>query len=134
VKNILNKIISGDDVGTFFAPRTGKKVKSVKKWIAFGKRTTGIIVIDKGAEEAVLNKGKSVLPVGVVEVRGKFSRGDTLEVLSPEGKLIAKGITNFSSEELEKIKGKNRKKILSEFGASMCDEVIHRDGLVVFYE
>ncbi|MDD3819016.1 MAG: glutamate 5-kinase [Actinomycetota bacterium] len=134
VKNILNKIISGDDVGTFFAPRAGKRVKSVKKWIAFGKRTRGTIVIDKGAEEAVLNNGKSVLPVGVVEVRGKFSRGDTLEVLSLEGKLIAKGITNFSSEELEKIKGKNRKKILSEFGTSMCDEVIHRDGLVVFYE
>lgn len=134
VENVLDKIISGENTGTFFAPQVGKKVKSVKKWIAFGKRSKGIIVIDKGAEEAVLNKGRSVLAVGIVEVNGKFSRGDTLKVLSHDGKLIAKGITNFSSEEIEKIKGKNREKILSEFGVSMCDEVIHRDCLVVFYE
>lgn len=134
VENVLDKIISGENTGTFFAPQVGKKVKSVKKWIAFGKRSRGIIVIDKGAEEAVLNKGRSVLAVGIVEVNGKFSRGDTLKVLSHDGKLVAKGITNFSSEEIEKIKGKNREKILSEFGVSMCDEVIHRDCLVVFYE
>lgn len=134
VENVLDKIISGENTGTFFAPQVGKKVKSVKKWIAFGKRSKGIIVIDKGAEEAVLNKGRSVLAVGIVEVNGKFSRGDTLKVLSHDGKLVAKGITNFSSEEIEKIKGKNREKILSEFGVSMCDEVIHRDCLVVFYE
>ena len=133
-KNVLNKIISGENIGTFFVPQVEKKVKSVKKWIAFGKRTRGIIVIDKGAEEAVLNKGKSILAVGVVEVKGKFSKGDTLKVLSIDRKLIAKGITNFSNEEIEKVKGKNRDKILSEFDASMCDEVIHRDCLVVFNE
>ncbi len=133
-KNVLGKIISGDDVGTFFAPRSTKKVKSVKKWIAFGKRTKGFIVIDRGAEEAVLNKGKSILAVGIMEVDGKFSRGDTLKVLSIDGKMIAKGISNFSSEEIEKIKGKNRDKILSQFNASMCGVVIHRDCLVVFNE
>jgi len=133
-KNVLSKIISGDDVGTFFASQTTKKVKSVKKWIAFGKRTKGVIVIDKGAEEAIIDKGKSILSVGIVEVKGKFDKGDTLKVFSIDGKLIAKGISNFSSDDIEKIKGKNREKILSEFGASMCDEVIHRDCLVVFNE
>jgi glutamate 5-kinase len=133
-KNILNKVIAGDDIGTFFAPQTVKKVKSVKKWIAFGKKTKGGIVIDKGAEEAVLNQGKSILAVGVVEVNGKFNKGDTLKVFSMDSKLIAKGISNFSSEDIERIKGKNKKKILSEFDASMCGEVIHRDCLVVFDE
>jgi glutamate 5-kinase len=133
-KNILNKVIAGDDIGTFFAPQTVKKVKSVKKWIAFGKKTKGGIVIDKGAEEAVLNQGKSILAVGVVEVSGKFNKGDTLKVFSMDSKLIAKGISNFSSEDIERIKGKNKKKILSEFDASMCGEVIHRDCLVVFDE
>ena len=131
-KNILDKIIAGEDVGTFFAPQTAKKVKSIKKWIAFGKKTRGSIVIDRGAEEAVLNRGKSILAVGVVKIDGKFSKGDTLRIFSLDSKLIAKGISNFSSEDIEKIKGKNRKKILSEFDASMCSEVIHRDCLVVF--
>jgi len=130
--NVLDKIISGEGTGTFFAPSAEKKVKGVKKWIAFGKRTMGSIVIDRGAEEVVLNKGKSILAVGVAEVSGKFSRGDTLKVLSVGGKLIAKGISNFSSEDIEKIKGKNKEKILSDFGPSMSDEVIHRDYLVVF--
>jgi len=133
-KDILKRVISGDDVGTFFVPRSAKKVKSVKKWIAFGKRTRGIIVVDKGAEEAILNKGKSILAVGVVEVSGRFNKGDTLKVNSTDGRLIAKGISNFSSEDIEKIKGKNKSKILSEFGISMCAEVIHRDCLVVFNE
>jgi len=131
-KNILDKIIAGEDVGTFFAPQTVKKVKSIKKWIAFGKKTKGGIVIDRGAEEAVLNKGKSILAVGVVKVNGKFNKGDTLKIFSLDSKLIAKGISNFSSEDIEKIKGKNREKILSEFDALMCSEVIHRDCLVVF--
>jgi glutamate 5-kinase len=133
-KNILSRIIAGDDVGTFFAPQTEKKVKSIKKWIAFGKKTKGAIVIDRGAEEAVLDKGKSILAVGIVKVNGKFNKGDTLQVFSLDSKLIAKGISNFSSEDIEKIKGKNKKQILSEFNSSMCYEVIHRDCLVVFNE
>jgi len=130
--NVLDEILAGKNVGTFFAPQTMKKVKSIKKWIAFGMRTKGAIIIDKGAEEAVLNKGKSILPVGVVKVSGKFNKGDTLKVFSMDNKLIAKGISNFSSDDILKIKGKNQKKILSEFSDAMCSEVIHRDCLVVF--
>jgi len=130
--NVLDEILAGKNVGTFFAPQTMKKVKSIKKWIAFGMRTKGAIIIDKGAEEAVLNKGKSILPVGVVKVSGKFNKGDTLKVFSMDNKLIAKGISNFSSDDILKIKGKNQKKILSEFNDAMCSEVIHRDCLVVF--
>jgi glutamate 5-kinase len=130
--NVLDEILSGKNVGTFFTPQTMKKVKSIKKWIAFGMKTKGAIIIDKGAEEAVLNKGKSILPVGVVKVNGKFNKGDTLKVFSMDDKLIAKGISNFSSDDILKIKGKNQKKILSEFNDAMCSEVIHRDCLVVF--
>jgi len=130
--NVLDEILAGKNVGTFFAPQTMKKVKSIKKWIAFGMKTKGAIIIDKGAEEAVLNKGKSILPVGVVKVSGKFNKGDTLKVFSMDNKLIAKGISNYSSDDILKIKGKNQKKILSEFNDAMCSEVIHRDCLVVF--
>ncbi len=131
-KNVLAGIIGGQDIGTFFKPRTERKVKSIKKWIAFGVRTRGSIMIDRGAEEAVVKKGKSILPVGITEISGRFNPGDTLKVLSADNVLIAKGISNFSSEEIKKIKGMNEKSILPVHGEALCGEVIHRDCLVVF--
>lgn len=129
---VLEKIINGEIVGTFFKPKTEKKVKSIKKWIAFGTRTRGSIILDRGAENAIVTKGRSILPVGVIRVGGKFSKGDTLKVYSEDGRLIAKGISNFSNEEVEKLKGKNKRQILEEYGSSMSGEMIHRDSLVVF--
>ena len=117
---------------TFFKPSTGTRVKSIKKWIAFGVRTKGSIIIDRGAQEAVIKKGKSILPVGITGVKGRFNRGDTLKVLSPDDAVIAKGISSFSSQEIKKIMGKNEKSILPQYGEDMCGEVIHRDCLVVF--
>lgn len=131
-ENVLSGITSGQDIGTFFKPSTARKVKSIKKWIAFGVRTRGSITIDRGAEEAVVKKGKSILPVGITGLEGKFSRGDTLKVFSTAGTLIAKGISSFSNEEIKKIMGLNKKSILPAYGESYCGEVIHRDCLVVF--
>jgi glutamate 5-kinase len=131
-ENILSDILDGKDVGTFFKPRSGSKVKSIKKWIAFGVRTRGSIVVDDGAKNAVINKGTSILPVGITGVRGKFDRGDTLKVMSADNMMIAKGISRFSSEDIKKIMGKNEKAILPQYGSDMCGEVIHRDCLVVF--
>jgi glutamate 5-kinase len=132
--DVIEKIVSFEKIGTFFAPRTSHKVKSIKRWIAFGTGTKGKIVIDKGAEDAVTNKGKSILPVGIIKVEGKFSRGDTLKVFSVDDKLIAKGISNFSNDEISRLMGKNEQQILPEFGSILCSEVIHRDNLVVFNE
>ena len=129
---VLEKIVSFEKTGTFFAPQTSRKVKSVKRWIAFGTGTKGKIVIDRGAEDAVANKGKSILPVGIIKVEGKFSKGDTLKVFSVDDKLMAKGISNFSDNEISRLMGKNEKQILAEFGSTLCGEVIHRDSLVVF--
>ena len=131
-KNVLSSIIGGNEIGTFFKPSTARKVKSIKKWIAFGVRTRGSITLDPGAEEAVVKKGKSILPVGITDLEGKFNRGDTLKVFSAGGILIAKGISNFSNEEIKKIMGMNEKSILPAHGQSFCGEVIHRDCLVVF--
>jgi glutamate 5-kinase len=131
-ENVLTGITGGQDIGTFFKPSTARKVKSIKKWIAFGVRTRGSITLDPGAEEAVVKKGKSILPVGITDLEGKFSRGDTLKVFSTAGILIAKGISNFSNEEIKKIMGLNEKSILPAHGEALCGEVIHRDCLVVF--
>ncbi len=132
--NVLEKIIRFDSIGTFFAPQTKRKVKSMKRWIAFGIQTKGAIYLDSGAEEAVGLKGKSILPVGVIRVEGSFNRGDTLKVFSQQGRLIAKGLSNFSDGEIAKVMGKNKSQILKEFGREMCCEIIHRDSMVVFDE
>ncbi len=131
---VIKKIFSAKNIGTFFYPGKQKKVKSLKKWIAFGIKPKGNIVIDRGAEEAVVSKGKSILPVGVIKVNGRFSRGDTLKVFSVDGKLIAKGISSLSGGEAKKVMGKNREAILSEHGPGLCSEMIHRDCLAVFKE
>ena len=133
-KNVLSKIINFEKIGTFFAPSPGRKVKSLKRWIAFGIVPKGNIVIDSGAVDAVKRGGKSILPVGVVEVQGSFSRGDTLNVYSTGGMLIAKGISNFSDRDVLKVMGKKEKKILEQYGSDLCFEIIHRDSLVVFDE
>jgi glutamate 5-kinase len=133
-EDILKKIVSFEQAGTFFAPQAQKKVKSIKRWIAFGMQSKGNIYVDRGAEEAVEARGKSVLAVGVAKVEGSFNKGDTVRVYAPDNRLIAKGISNFSNETLEKIMGKNEKQILNELGREYCCEVIHRDSLVVFNE
>lgn len=130
--DVLDKILNFESIGTFFVPQTIKKVKSIKRWIAFGTRTKGSIIIDRGAEDAIRNKGKSILAIGVVEMLGNFNKGDTLKVLSIDNKLIAKGISSFSAEEIDNIKGKNQNQIAKQFGSLFCNEIINRDCLVVF--
>jgi len=133
-EDILKKIVSFEQAGTFFAPQTQRKVKSIKRWIAFGMQSKGNIYLDNGAEEAVESRGTSILAVGVAKVEGSFNKGDTVRVYSLDGRLIAKGISNFSGETIEKIMGKNEKQIFKEHGEEYCCEVIHRDSLVVFNE
>ncbi|MBN1298196.1 MAG: glutamate 5-kinase [Actinobacteria bacterium] len=133
-ENVISRIINFEPVGTFFAPQIGKRVNSVKRWIAFGMQTKGSIIIDDGAAEAVKRGGKSILPVGVVDVEGDFAKGDMLKVYSTSGLLIAKGISNFTASDIDRIKGKNENTVLQQFGRDMCFELIHRDSLVVFNE
>jgi glutamate 5-kinase len=130
--DILNRIVNFEPVGTFFAPQQGKKVRSVKRWIAFGVQSRGSIYIDDGAADAINTGGKSILPVGVIDLKGNFKKGDTLDVFSPGGILIAKGISSLSSVELSKVKGKSNKDLSMGSGSVVCSEVIHRDSLVVF--
>lgn len=133
-EDVISKIINFEKIGTFFAPAPGRKVKSLKRWIAFGIVSKGSIIIDSGAVNAVISGGKSILPVGVVEVQGSFNKGDTLNVYSTDGMLIAKGISNFSDRDVVKVMGKKENKILEQHGSSLCFEIIHRDSLVVFDE
>ena len=127
---ILTRIFDGDEVGTFFFPKTGG-MKSKKHWIAYTLRSKGTLVLDDGAVRAITANGKSLLPKGVVEVRGDFRIGDPISLVGPNGEEFAKGLTNYSAKELSFIKGLNTKDIEKTLGYKYSEEVIHRDNLTL---
>ncbi len=122
--------MNGDDVGTFFAPR-GRKMTSRKAWIAFGTVAKGTITVDDGAKEAMIAKGKSLLPAGVTSVAGLFTDGDMVEITDAAGELIARGLVDFAAEDLAKIKGMTSEEIHKSHKELYGREVVHRDCLVI---
>ena len=130
---VLWRILEGEEVGTFFLPREERLVGR-KMWIGYTLQPVGSLVIDDGAVEALVRRGKSLLPRGVLEVRGAFEMGDPVSCLDKDGREVARGLVNYSSPEIEKIKGVHSSKIQEVLGYHHSDEVIHRDNLVVLYE
>ncbi|MCX7667532.1 MAG: glutamate 5-kinase [Atribacterota bacterium] len=131
--SILQRIYRGEEVGTFFHPR-GKFLKSKKRWIAFGMLPRGKIAIDKGAERALYEK-KSLLPAGVQAVYGDFEIGDCVEIMGGKGRVIARGIVNYSAEELQKVLGLHTDEVGRVLGERNCEEeVVHIDNLVLLDE
>ncbi len=131
-RGIIKRIIQGEDAGTLFTPQT-MAICGRKHWIAFSRAIKGKIIIDQGAVRALMKNGKSLLPSGVVEVTGRFNRGDSVQVVDHQGKEIAIGMVDYNSVDLDKIKGLNSSKIEPSLGYKHNDEVIHRDNLVIIY-
>ncbi|WAC09193.1 MAG: glutamate 5-kinase [Thermodesulfobacteriota bacterium] len=127
---ILEAIFQGKDVGTLFLPQTSK-LKSRKHWIAFTLKPRGKLFIDHGAEEAILKKGKSLLAVGITKAEGEFKFGDSVSILNQYQQEIARGLVNYDSLEIKRIKGAPTKEIEKILGYKYYDEVINRDDLVV---
>ncbi len=127
--NVLREIIGGDYPGTLFVPRD-HRINSRKGWIAFASKTNGTLWLDQGAEKAIVEKGKSLLPSGILKVEGSFRRGCVVSLKGQSGEL-ARGIVNYSSEDIEKIKGCQSKEILEILGYKDDDAVIHRDNLTL---
>lgn len=130
IPNILFKIFSGEEIGSFFLPQV-KKISSKKRWIAFNLQVKGKIIIDQGAINAIKLKGKSLLPSGIKEIKGNFKAGELVEILDNKENFIARGLVNYDSSEIKKIKGYKTKDIKKILGYNY-DEVIHRNNLVVF--
>ena len=127
---ILHQILKGKEIGTLILSK-GEALSSRKHWIAFNPKPKGDVIVDDGAKKAIIQKGRSLLPSGVVKIRGIFDRGDLVSCLGPRGKEFARGLVNYSATELEKIKGFRSDQIESTLGYKYSDEVIHRDDLVV---
>ncbi len=125
VENVVARIMDGETVGTLFLAKDGK-YKNRTRWIILSK-ASGKLVVDKGAQEAIKKK-RGLLPSGIVEVGGMFDRGDIVEIES-EGKVFAKGITDYTSSELNKIKGKHSGMIEKTLGYKNYDEVVRKTNI-----
>ena len=127
---MIQALFAGREVGTLFLPRPEKQ-DSRKHWIAYTVRASGKVVVDDGGREALVNKGKSLLPGGVVKVEGSFKVGECVTCVDRAGQAFARGLVKYSSTDLERIKGLRTTQIASILGRKDYDEVIHRDDLVI---
>ena len=127
---LLTFLMAGKHCGTVFNPKK-EKLSSRKGWLAYGSRSKGSLIIDEGAVKALIHGGKSLLPSGIISVEGDFETGDSVYCLDSKGNRIAKGLINYSSPEIEKIKGRKTSEIENILGYKYSDEAIHRDNLVL---
>ncbi|MDD4734852.1 MAG: glutamate 5-kinase [Kiritimatiellae bacterium] len=132
---IIQKIMSGQRCGTLIAdPAWALHERALcarKRWIAYFNRASGSITVDDGAKKALLENGKSLLPIGIRKVTGTFSMGDIVNVRDLAGHLIATGLTDYASDDIERIRGRNTREIREIMKTCEYDEVIHRDNLAV---
>jgi len=129
-EKFLGRLFSGESLGTLFSSPV-HRLASRKKWIAYGTRSGGKIVVDNGAKKALIEEGGSLLPVGIKQVQGRFQAGDSVSLLDENNLEFARGIVYYSSKELERIKGVKSSFIEELLGYKYFDEVIHRDNLVI---
>jgi len=125
IDDVVMKIVKGNNIGTLFLARDGK-YKNRTRWILLS-RASGKLIVDKGAKEAIMKK-RGLLPSGIVDVGGIFDRGDIIEIES-EGRVFAKGITDYTSSELNKIKGKHSDMIEKILGYKNYDEVVKKTNI-----
>ncbi len=128
---VLRRVLAGEPVGTYFAPKADR-LGARKRWIAFAVTPQGRLTVDAGALAALTQRGKSLLPSGIVDVEGTFSSGEVVAVLGgANGREFARGVVNFDADEVRKIRGAKTKDIEARLGYKSFDEVIHRDNLVI---
>ena len=125
----LIKIVRGEDLGTLFV-KNKKGLKAKKHWLQYSSKKTGKLIIDDGAKIAVL-KHKSLLPSGIKEVEGSFQKGDVITVIDEEKNVLAVGIVNYSSDECQRILGKQSNEIDKILGYKDYDEVLHINNMSV---
>lgn len=126
ISNLLNDSVSGT-----FIQSEERQLDARKKWLAGQLKSKGILIIDDGATNAIINSGKSLLSVGITDVKGKFDRGDLVQCISSSGQEVAKGLINYSSSEVSKVLGQPSDKMESLLGYVNESSVIHRNNLVV---
>ncbi|EYR62411.1 gamma-glutamyl kinase [Actinotalea ferrariae CF5-4] len=122
--------VDGGPVGTFFAA-TGRRVPTRMLWLAHAARTAGRLVLDDGAVRAVVERRTSLLPAGVTAVHGTFEAGDPVELAAADGRVVARGLVSYASDELPPLLGRSTRELRAELGDGYDREVVHADDLVL---
>ncbi|MBC7783659.1 MAG: glutamate 5-kinase [Burkholderiales bacterium] len=128
-KDVLVRLISGEELGTLFMPRRNDRSSGKARWIG-AVRPAGKIIVDDGAARAIHERDVSLLPAGIVDLEGDFEKGDIVAIVTPTSHKIAHGLTNYSAADLAIIKGKKTSEVRAILKERAYDEVIHRDNLV----
>jgi glutamate 5-kinase len=128
-ENVLVRLMDGAEVGTLFAPSQRKR-SSRDRWIA-ASRPAGSIQIDAGAVAALVEKGRSLLPAGIVRVTGEFAPGDVVSIIGPDDAELARGLSNYAAGDVERVRGKKTADVRAMLGEAAYDEVVHRNNLVL---
>jgi glutamate 5-kinase len=122
--------LSGAEVGTLFEA-TGKRRPTRLLWLAHATTGKGTVTLDAGAVHAVVERRASLLPAGITAVEGSFVAGDAVDLLDPDGAVVARGLVNFDADELPALLGRSTRELKAALGAEYEREVIHRDDLVI---
>ncbi len=125
---ILKQILLGDEIGTLFVAQ-GKSITPRKRWIGFSAQPKGVLVLDAGAERAIVEQGRSLLAIGITQVTGKFQKGDVVALCDAGHAELARGLTNYSSEDIRRIQGVPSHQIAELLGHRPYEEVVHRNNL-----
>ncbi len=128
--NVLVRLLAGKRLGTLFAPAR-RKLSSRRRWIGQASRPAGKLALDDGAVRAILERGKSLLPAGIVDVQGRFGKGATVALTDTGGREIARGLTNYSADQLRRIKGLKSPQIPAALGDKPYDEAVHRNNMTL---
>jgi len=129
----LLDVLDGKEVGTLILPTGTAKASRRKLWIAHARQPHGTIAVDEGAKKVLLEGGKSLLPAGVLGATGAFRRGDAVSISDRRGRVFARGITSWSSEQVEKGRGRKSAEVRSILGEDVPSEVVHRDNLMILH-
>jgi glutamate 5-kinase len=122
--------LSGEDVGTWFEAN-GRRATSRMLWLAHAARPSGALLLDAGAVTAVVERRSSLLPAGITGVEGAFTAGEPVDLKTPEGRVVARGLVNFDAAELPSLLGRSTRDLARELGAGYEREIVHRDDLVL---
>jgi glutamate 5-kinase len=129
-RDVLVRVAQGEGLGTLF-PSDVDRMESRKRWMVAGLSLKGSIAVDEGAIKALREQRRSLLPAGVKDTKGSFSRGDAVAITDGNGQRIACGIANYSAEEILRIRGMRSDRIEAELGHNYGGEVVHRDNMVL---
>jgi len=128
--HVLARVLDGEEIGTWFLAGE-ERPAARKQWLAFSQKSEGRIVVDDGAVRALVERHKSLLPSGIVRTEGRFRAGAGVTITTRRGREVARGVSNYSAADIERIKGRKTSELATIVGEARFDEVVHRDNLTV---